>query len=94
MLSSSRHLQPTSCHVLFALERHLNENSLAQRRPYVIGERFTDTDMVISAWYMTRRRTRGDQKELEKYPRRKKMYNAVQSRPNVKTFLESNEYKG
>jgi glutathione S-transferase len=33
---------------LRALERHLTENKMAQRGPYVIGQKFTYVDMVTS----------------------------------------------
>ena len=78
----------------FALERHLNESALAKRGPYVIGEKFTYADMVIFQVLHDEEMGKGDQKALEEYPRLKKLYNAVQGRPNVKTFLESDEYKG
>jgi prostaglandin-H2 D-isomerase / glutathione transferase len=37
---------------------------------------------------------KGDMKGLNDYPRLAKLAEAVRNRPNVKTFLNSPEYKG
>jgi glutathione S-transferase len=43
------HCQMNRPRYMQALERHLTENEMAQRGPYVIGQKFTYADVVMSA---------------------------------------------
>ncbi|KAL8773023.1 MAG: hypothetical protein Q9209_002043 [Squamulea sp. 1 TL-2023] len=89
-----KHQQGDRNQFLKALETHLTTHELSQQGPYVIGEKFTYADMVIYQIMHDENLTQDGLKELQEYPRLKQLAEAVESRPNVKAFRESDRYLG
>lgn len=90
----TRHCEHTRPRYMKALERHLTENRFANRGPFVAGQKFTYADIVLYQLLHDEELAKGDLDGLEHYPRLKKVVEAVTARPNIKAFLESDEYKG
>jgi prostaglandin-H2 D-isomerase / glutathione transferase len=89
-----KHCEQNRSRYMNALERHLTQNELARKGPYVCGGKFTYADMVLFQVLHDEELGKGDMNGVQDYPRLKKVVEAVRSRPNVKAFLESEEYKG
>ncbi|RDW76013.1 glutathione S-transferase pi-like protein [Coleophoma crateriformis] len=81
-------------HFLDALERHLNSSDLSCRGPFVIGKEITYADLVLFQILHDEELTRDGKKGLQSYPRLAQLASAVEGRPNVKAFLESDAYLG
>lgn len=88
------HCEGDRIRYLGALERHLTSNDLSRSGSFVIGKTFTYADMVIYQVCHDENLTQNGRKGLEQYPRLAKLVDAVESRPNVKRFLESDRYLG
>ncbi|KAL8726351.1 MAG: hypothetical protein Q9166_006758 [cf. Caloplaca sp. 2 TL-2023] len=89
-----KHQQTDRNHFLKALETHLNSHELSLQGPYVIGNTFTYADMVLYQILHDEDLTQDGRKGLQEYPRLKQLVDAVEGRPNVKAFLESDRYLG
>jgi len=60
----------------------------------VIGEEFTYADMVLFQILHDENLIQDGRKGLQEYPRLVQLVDAIQNRPNVKTFFESESYLG
>ncbi|KAL8801512.1 MAG: hypothetical protein Q9182_004415 [Xanthomendoza sp. 2 TL-2023] len=89
-----KHKETDRKHFLSALETHLKSHNLSQQGPFVIGKNITYADLVIYQLLHDEGLTQEEGKGLQEYPRLKQMVDAVESRPNVKAFLESDRYLG
>ncbi|KAL8676685.1 MAG: hypothetical protein Q9186_006818 [Xanthomendoza sp. 1 TL-2023] len=89
-----KHKETDRKHFLKALETQLNRHDLSQQGPYVIGKNITYADMVIYQLLHDEGLTQEGRKGLQEYPRLKQLVDAVEDRPNVKAFLESDRYLG
>lgn len=89
-----KHQKTDRAKFLNALETHLKSNDLSARGPFVIGEEITYADMVIYQICHDENLTQDGRKGLEEHPRLTQMVDAVESRPNVKAFLQSERYLG
>ncbi|KAI4237445.1 MAG: hypothetical protein L6R40_005937 [Gallowayella cf. fulva] len=89
-----KHQDTDRNHALKALETHLTSHELSKQGPYVIEKTFTYADMVIYQVLHDENLTQEGRKGLQDYPRLKQLVDAVETRPNVKAFLESDRYLG
>ncbi|KAL8757050.1 MAG: hypothetical protein Q9199_002491 [Rusavskia elegans] len=89
-----KHQQTERIRFLKAFETHLTRHELSLQGPYVVGKTFTYADMVIYQILHDENLTQDGMKGLQEYPRLKQLADAVESRPNVKAFLESDRYLG
>ncbi|KAL9120240.1 MAG: hypothetical protein Q9187_003206 [Circinaria calcarea] len=80
---------------LQAFETHLTSRDHEfSQGPYVIGKNITYADLVIYQICHDEELTQNGRQGLKEYPRLKKLVDAVEARPNVKAFLESDRYLG
>lgn len=79
---------------LKALNTHLSSNELSQQGPYVIGQKVTYADLVLYQILHDEQLTQDERKGLQGYPKLIKLVDAVEARPNVKAFLNSERYLG
>ncbi len=89
-----KHQQTDRRRFLKALETHLTRHESSLQGPYVVGEKFTYADMVIYQLLHDENLTQDGMKDLQEYPRLKQLADAVENRPNVKAFRESDRYLG
>ncbi|KAL8947005.1 MAG: hypothetical protein Q9222_006665 [Ikaeria aurantiellina] len=89
-----KHQQTDRNRFLKALETHLTTHELSLRGPYVIGETVTYADFVFYQIMHDEGLTKEGRKGLQEYPRLRKLVDAVEGRPGVKAFLESDRYLG
>ncbi|KAL8909667.1 MAG: hypothetical protein Q9171_004938 [Xanthocarpia ochracea] len=89
-----KHQQTDRRRFLKALETHLTRHESSLQGPYVVGEKFTYADMVIYQILHDENLTQDGMKDLQEYPRLKQLADAVENRPNVKAFRESDRYLG
>ncbi|KAL8685778.1 MAG: hypothetical protein Q9218_007550 [Villophora microphyllina] len=90
----SKHQETDRKRFLKALETHLTSHDLSRQGPYVIGKKVTYADLVIYQVMHDENLTQDGRKELQEYPRLKQLVDAIEDRPNVKVFLESERYLG
>ncbi|ORY15638.1 glutathione S-transferase-like protein [Clohesyomyces aquaticus] len=88
------HSQTTCPRFPKALETHLNSNTQSQNGPYVIGDIFTYVDMVLHQICHDEDLVQRGRKGLAAYPRLKALVDGMESRPNIKKFLQSQRYLG
>lgn len=79
---------------LEALETHLKTHDLSTSGPYITGKNITYADMVLYQVCHDENLTQEGRKGLKDYPRLAELVNAVEARPNVKAFLQSERYLG
>ena len=79
---------------LQALETHLKAHDLSRSGPYTIGNKVTYADLALYQILHDESLTQDGRKELKDFPRLAKLVDAVEGRPNVKAFLESDRYLG
>ncbi|KAK4695946.1 glutathione S-transferase, partial [Lecanoromycetidae sp. Uapishka_2] len=80
---------------LQALETHLKTHDLSRSGPFVIGKQFTYADMVLYQVLHDENLTQEGRKGIKNdYPRLTQLVDAVESRPNIKAFLQSDRYRG
>lgn len=79
---------------LDALETQLRGNKLYAGGPFVLGNRLTYADMVIYQICHDEGLTKDAQRGLSKHPGLGQLVDALESRPNIKAFLQSNRYRG
>ncbi|KAF2131681.1 glutathione S-transferase-like protein [Dothidotthia symphoricarpi CBS 119687] len=89
-----KHCSTTRANFLKAITQHFQGSDLAQRGPFVIGDTFTYADIVLYQICHDEELTRNGRKGLQDYPRLVEFVDAVEARPNVKAFLESERYLG
>jgi prostaglandin-H2 D-isomerase / glutathione transferase len=90
----AKHQQGDRKHYLAAIERHLQENASAQTGPYIIGNEFTYGDILLYQVLHDESLVQNGRKELQDYPRINKFVEATEARPNIKSFLKSDRYRG
>jgi len=88
------HQQGTRNNFLKALEEHLSRNRLSQAGPFVVGQRVTYADLVIYQICHDEQLVQNGRAGLKEYPRSVKLVDAVEGRPNIKAFLNSERYLG
>ena len=86
-----RTVRPT---FLNALETHLKTHELSKSGPYVTGENITYADMVLYQVCHDEGLTQEGRKGLKDYPRLVGLVDAMEKRPNIKAFLQSDRYFG
>ncbi len=90
-----KHCKTTRPRFMQALETHLKTHDLSKSGPYVIGKNITYADMVLYQVLHDENLTQEGRKGIKNdYPRLTQLVDAVESRPNVKAFLESDRYRG
>ncbi|KAF1344812.1 glutathione S-transferase [Delphinella strobiligena] len=88
------HQKGNRANFLKALNQHLSSHDLSQSGPFVIGKDITYADLVIYQICHDEQLVQDGRAGLEKYPRLAKLVDAVESRPNVQKFLQSDRYLG
>lgn len=79
---------------LNAIETHLKSSELSKKGPFIIGNEITYADMVLFQLLHDENLIQDGRKGLKDYPRLVQLVDAVQSRPNIKKFFESDAYLG
>jgi prostaglandin-H2 D-isomerase / glutathione transferase len=79
---------------LGAIETHLTRSDLSQAGAFVLGDEITYADLVLYQILHDENLVQDGRKRLEGYERLVKLVDAVEARPNIKTFLNSDEYLG
>ena len=77
-----------------AVETQLKGNKLSAQGPYVLGDEFTYADMVIYQVCHDEGLTKDGREGLQSCPRLKKLVDALEARPNIAQFLNSERYQG
>lgn len=72
----------------------MSSNSLSQSGPFVIGNKVTYADLVIYQICHDEQLIQNGRDGLKDYPRLTKLVGAVENRPNIKKFLQSDRYLG
>ena len=88
------HQKGDRANFLKALNQHLSSNDLSTSGPFVIGNNVTYADLVIYQICHDEQLTQNGRQGLKDYPRLIKLVDAVENRPNIKKFLESDRYLG
>lgn len=88
------HKKGNRANFLKALNQHLSSHELSQAGPFVIGNKITYADLVIYQICHDEQLTQKGREGLAGYPRLVKLVDAVEGRPNIKKFLESDRYLG
>ena len=88
------HCKTTRPKYLQALETHLKTFDLSTSGPYIIGNNVTYADLVLYQVLHDENWTQEGRKGVKDYPRLVQVVDAVEGRPNVKAFLESERYLG
>lgn len=89
-----KHKEGDRANFLKALNQHLSSHESSQSGPFVIGNKVTYADLVIYQMCHDEQLTQNGRAGLKDYPRLTKLVDAVEDRPNVKRFLESDRYLG
>ena len=79
---------------LTAMETHLKTHDLSTSGPYIIGKNITYADMVLYQMCHDDSLTQEGRKGLKDYPRLVELVDALEERPNIKAFLQSDRYLG
>ena len=79
---------------LQGMETHLKTHDLSKKGPYIIGQSVTYADFVIYQILHDENLTKDGRAGMKDYPRLIQLVDAVESRPNVKAFLQSDRYRG
>lgn len=89
-----KHCNGDRAHYLKAIETHLKGSDLSQRGPFIIGNDFTYADMVLFQVLHDENLIQDGRAGLKDYPRLAQLVEAVQARPNIRKFFESDAYLG
>ena len=79
---------------LQAVEKHLTSSPISSQGDYVIGKTFTYADMVLYQLLHDENLVQDGRSGLKDYPRLTKLVDALEARPNIKAFLQSERYRG
>ncbi len=79
---------------LNAIEKRLKSSDLSREGPFIIGNQVSYADLVLYQLLHDENLVQDGRKGLQGYDRLVKLVDAVESRPNVKKFLNSSEYLG
>ena len=88
------HKKGTRVDFLKGMNQHLSSNKLSTSGPYVVGEKITYADLVIYQICHDEELVQNGGAGLKEYPRLATLVGAVENRPNVKKFFESDRYLG
>jgi len=77
-----------------AMNQYVSTNELSKCRPFVIGQKITYADLVIYEICHDEQLIQDGRNGVQDYPRLVMLVDAVDARPNVKKFLESDRYLG
>lgn len=89
------HCKTTRPRFMHAFETHLKTHDLSRSGPFIIGEKITYADMVLYQVLHDENLTQQERKGMkDEYPRLTKLVDAVEARPNIKAFLQSDRYRG
>ncbi|KAH8667392.1 glutathione S-transferase [Tricladium varicosporioides] len=89
-----KHKQGNRARFLKAIETHLKGSDLSQKGPFIIGNEITYADLVLFQLCHDENLIQDGRRDLKEYPRLIQLVDAVQSRPNIKQFFESDAYLG
>jgi len=89
-----KHQQGDRNRFLKAIETHLKGSDLSSRGPYIIGNEVTYADLVLFQLLHDENLIQDGRKGLQGYSRLIQLVNAVQNRPNIKKFFNSDAYLG
>ena len=89
-----KHQQGNRVRFLKGIEIHLKGSQLSQRGPFIIGNDITYADLVLFQILHDESLIQDGRKGLQDYPRLVKLVDAVQSRPNIQKFFNSDAYLG
>ncbi|KAI4101262.1 MAG: hypothetical protein LQ339_005190 [Xanthoria mediterranea] len=89
-----QHQQTERVRFLNAFETHLTRHELSLPGPYVLGTTITYADLVLYQVLHDENLTQEGMEGLQDYPRLRQLADAVERRPNVKAFRESERYLG
>ncbi|KAF7885682.1 uncharacterized protein EAF02_004191 [Botrytis sinoallii] len=89
-----KHQQGDQKKYLNAIETHLKGSELSKKGPFIIGNEITYADMVLYQLLHDESLTKDGRKGLKEYPRLVQLVDAVEDRPNIKKFLNSDAYLG
>ena len=90
----SEHQRTVRPRFLKALETHLKTNDLSASGPYILGRNITYADIALYQICHDENLTQDGRKGLKDHPRLVELVDAVEARPNVKAFLNSDRYLG
>lgn len=76
------------------METHLKTHDFSTSGPYITGKNITYADMVLYQILHDENLTLKGRKGLKDYPRLVELVDAVEARPNIKAFLQSDRYRG
>lgn len=88
------HCEKVRPRFLQGLETHLKTHDVSRTGPYVVSKSVTYADFVIYQVLHDEGLTQDGRKGMKEYPRLIQLVDAVESRPNVKAFLQSDRYLG
>ncbi|TEY79819.1 hypothetical protein BOTCAL_0041g00200 [Botryotinia calthae] len=89
-----KHQQGDQQKYLNAIETHLKGSELSKRGPFITGNEITYADMALYQVLHDEGLTKDGRKGLKEYPRLVQLVDAVEGRPNIKKFLNSDAYLG
>lgn len=89
-----KHQEGDRARFLKAIESKLQGSDLSHRGPYVIGTEMTYADFVLFQLLHDENLIQDGRRGLREFPRLVQLADAVQARPNVKKFFESESYLG
>ncbi|TGO22979.1 hypothetical protein BPAE_0148g00090 [Botrytis paeoniae] len=89
-----KHQQGDRKKYLNAIETHLKRSELSKKGPFIIGNEITYADMALYQLLHDESLTKDGRKGLKEYPRLVQLVDAVENRPNIKKFLNSDAYLG
>ncbi|KAG4438589.1 hypothetical protein IFR05_005913 [Cadophora sp. M221] len=89
-----KHQQGDRARYLKAIETHLKGSDISRRGPFVAGKEITYADLVFFQLLHDENLIQDGRKGLEEYPRLVQLVDAVQSRPNIRKFFDSDAYLG
>ncbi len=90
----ARHKEGMRNQSLNAIEKHLLGSDLSRRGPFVIGKEISYADLVLYQILHDENLIQDGRKELQGHGRLRELVDAVEARPNIKKFLESEHYLG
>ena len=88
------HQRTTQRENLQAVERHLTSSPISSQGDYVLGNTFTYADLALYQLLHDESLVQDGRSGLKDYPRLTKLVDAVEERPNIKAFLQSDRYRG
>ena len=79
---------------LKGINQQLQRNPASAGGPYILGQKISYADFVLYQICHDEKLTQNGQAGLKEYPRLAQLADAMESRPNIKSFLASDRYLG